>query len=633
VSPLAVLLLAVATSRVESVSLASAESRLAVRVALSGTPGRVAVHREGSTARVSIAGATLGLRFAGGQRFEWTPAEAVSDLAAATPARLDRLEIASTASEVSLLLHAPPEVAVDVARDPRGLLIRLRAQPVETVRAVEAPSAETPAPVPVIWPPPLEAMAPASPAPVATIAEPPPAPAPAPAPALAEPTPPAEPGAVDPARLFPTATAAAPPGSVPPAAVDEPPAVADLYARLFPGGAPQAAEPEAALSEAAADDRAASGVAVGPFRVRASVEARYVDADTFVEDQAATTRDRYLEVLPRIAAEAPVGAGLFEVEYGPALRAFATYDQVNSSSHLARVGLGLPVGPNVTLRAGDRFVAGTLDTRYADPGGEYFFGLGRFHRNDVDAGASVAIGPRTSLELGGAIGAVRFQEDSTFFDYDTRLVSAGIGYELGPSLKAVAAYVYDTVPRPDEREEAEASAHSAQLTLRGDVLALLTGELGVGYRRQSSPNAGPGGERYSGLVFTGSLERQLGPESSLAIRLSRATPVSAFEENAFYVSTAVGGSLGLPLPLELELRGGLDYRWNDYRTLAADSGAPREDRILGWFVGLRRPLARGLYASGAYRAEDRRSNLDRFDVDADGFFLQLEWSPLGAPAR
>jgi hypothetical protein len=33
-----------------------------------------------------------------------------------------------------------------------------------------------------------------------------------------------------------------------------------------------------------------------------------------------------------------------------------------------------------------------LDTRVVDPGGEYFFGLGHFNRNDVDAGASIMVG-------------------------------------------------------------------------------------------------------------------------------------------------------------------------------------------------------------------------------------------------
>jgi hypothetical protein len=268
-----------------------------------------------------------------------------------------------------------------------------------------------------------------------------------------------------------------------------------------------------------------------------------------------------------------------------------------------------------------------------DPGGEYFFGLGRFRRNDLDGGASVLVGPRLSLELAGALGTVRFQEPSSFFDYDTRLASAGLGFELSPTLKAIASYVYDTVPRPDERPEAESRAHSAQLSVSGEILPLLTGDVVVGYRSQESPNAGPGGTRYSGFTMSAALARELGREASLGLYASRTTPVSAFEENAFYVSTAVQGTLQLPLPARFQLRGGVGYQWNDYRVVASELGRPREDEILGWYVGLRRPIARSLFLSGAYRSEDRRSNIDEFDTDADGFYLQLEWDIFGAPPR
>jgi hypothetical protein len=477
------------------------------------------------------------------------------------------------------------------------------------------------------------------PVPVAPAPEPEPAPAPsatppAPAvsaPAVAEAAPaPATPPAAPPAdtaelakRLFPTAPAegqAATTGTV-----------AELYPQLFPTGVPQAApeEPLPEVTEMAEE----AGFALGPFRVRASVDARYVNADTFVESTAVPTEDSYLAVQPRLVAVAPVGEGRFTLDYGPVFRAFATYDEVNSSSHAISAGLDLPVGSRVQLRATDHFRSGVLDTRVVDPGGEYFFGLGHFRRNDLDVAASVTVGPRLSVELGGSMGTVTFQDPAEFFPYDTWSASAGLGFELTPRLKAVASYVYDTVPRPDDRPEAEYTANSAELSLAGELLPLLTGQLSVGYRDQSSPTAGPGGTGYSGFVMSAALTRQLGTESALGVYASRTTPISAFEENAFYVSNSVQGTLQLPLPARFQVQGGLGYQWNDYRTLASEIGAPREDRILGWYVGLRRPVRSNLFLSGAYRSEDRRSNVDEFDTDADGFYLQLEWDIFGTPPR
>jgi hypothetical protein len=287
----------------------------------------------------------------------------------------------------------------------------------------------------------------------------------------------------------------------------------------------------------------------------------------------------------------------------------------------------------VTLRARDRFQSGVLDTRVVDPGGEYFYGLGRFNRNDADAGLSVLVGPRLSVELQGALGHVHFLEEANFFDYDTRFVSAGLGFELTPNLRATALYTYDAVPTPDERPEAEATAHGARFELNGEILPLLTGQLAVGYRSQDAPNAGPGGQSYSGLTLLAALQRELGRDANISVYANRSTPVSAFEDNAFYVSTGVQGVLKVPTVAKFELRGGLGYQWNDYKTVSPEIGSQREDRILGWFVGLRRPIARKVSVSAAYREENRSSNIDTFATDSSGLYLQLEWDIFGTHAR
>jgi opacity protein-like surface antigen len=275
-------------------------------------------------------------------------------------------------------------------------------------------------------------------------------------------------------------------------------------------------------------------------------------------------------------------------------------------------------------------VSGVLETREVDPGGEYFFGLGHFRRNMLGGGASIVLGPRLSLELRAATSAVRFQEESSFFDYDSRLASAGLGYELTPTLKTTLSYSYDTVPPPEQREQATAAAHNAQVTFSGDILPLMTGALTLGYRDQKSPNAAAGGTRYQGFTMGGSVTKQFSRESNLTLFVNRSTPVSAFEDNAFYVFTTVQGSARIPLPLEFQLRGGLGYQWNDYRTVAIEIGAPREDRVLGYDVGLRRAVLRQLFLSAAYRREERTSNIERFNTDSDGFIFQLEWDIFGS---
>jgi hypothetical protein len=654
VNLVALLFLAATTARVETVGLTTLDSQLAVRVAVSGRPGMVAVHREADAARISISNADLGVHFAGGRRFAWTPVAGSGADVLAAPVHLDRIEVVASEAEVSVLLHVPPEVSIDVRRDRRGFLLVFRQMPAAgapppapapTVAAAHAPAPRAappppaaPAPAPQ---PPRSAARPtasaaASPEPV-TVPKPapetgvpaPPAAAPASAPpATAEAAPPAPSSeTLELARhLFPEGATTPEPGATTGASVDE------LYGRLFPEGAPET-KAETVVVPSVEPLGTEAGVPFGPFRVRAGLDAHFVDADTFVESSATPVRDQYMEVAPRVLAQAPVRDGRLDVEYFPTFRAFATYAEVNSSSHRVGVGIDLPAGPSVHLQAKESFVSGVLDTREVDPGGEYFFDLARFNRNLVDGGASIVVGPRLKVELSGSLNTVRFQDPSSFFDYDSRSLSAGLGYELTPNLTAIGSFVYDQVPRPPDRPEAEARAHSGQFALIGTILPLVSGSVSFGYRDQTSPNGGPGGTSYRGFVMSGSVSRQLGPDSTVTLFLNRSTPVSAYQDNAFYVTTGLQGAARLPLPAALQLQAGLGYQWNDYRVVTESIGEPRADHILALYVGLRRPIHRQLFLAANYRREQRRSNLDEFDTNTDGFFLQLEWDVFGNPPR
>jgi len=191
--------------------------------------------------------------------------------------------------------------------------------------------------------------------------------------------------------------------------------------------------------------------------------------------------------------------------------------------------------------------------------------------------------------------------DGDFFDYDTR-PPRGLRLRGDADLKAVASYVYDEVPRPDQRPEAEATAQSARFSLNGRSCPP-DREVNVGYRSQDSRTPG-GGDELLGPHAGAALTRQVGRDAVVGVYASRTTPVSAYEENAFYVSTAAGhaaGAAALPVPV----RGGLGYQWNDYRTVASAIVAPRETDPR-WYVGLRRPVRSNLYLSGAYRPRTAR---------------------------
>ena len=632
--------------RIEGIALTPYEGGLAVRLNYTGRPGRVSVTRSGNTARVTLAQTELGWRFGAGRRFEWNPAASPLQAVPAAAQSLDMLRIEQVKGETTLVFELPPTTTIDLRQARYAVLVVLReaGSPGTLVARAQAPPVAAPpppprpaiasAPSPVVAPP-LPALTPA-PTPAPTPVR---RPEPAPVVAKAEPT--EAPAPAAPAsntsdlyrQLFPTATASAP-SSAEPAPGEGGDDTGALYARLFPN-APSSQRASTSGENMASEGSASgsegeAGFPAGPFRLRPTFSLSYVDAHASLLDTPGTVHDSYFQFEPGISARAPVRDGSFSLEYTPSFRAGASFAVTKDPSHILTSTLDFPIGSDSRFTIADRFVVSTLDTREADPGGEFFFDLSRFRRNLLSANARIGFAPRLFVQLGGALNQVSFDEKGAgFFSYESRMGTAGLGYELSPTLRASVSYAYDQVPAPDDRPEAEQSANSVNFNLSGDILPLLTGQLTLGYRDETAPNAALEGQRYQGFTMSGSLTRAFNRTSALSLILNRSTPVSNFEQNGFYVNTSIQGAVAAALPWSLTLDAGLGYVWNDYPVPSLELGVPREDRVLALYAGLRRDVAHHWWVSGFYRRERRESNLSAFNTTSDGFLVQVNWGLFG----
>jgi hypothetical protein len=408
------------------------------------------------------------------------------------------------------------------------------------------------------------------------------------------------------------------------------PVTPELYGQLFPTGAQPGATPaegEAAPSAA----QHAEGVALGRVLLQPALYVSWVDADvTFQSPQPVA--DRYLQVTPSLTASTPLRDGQLAVAYEPRLRFFSSIPQLGNTSHFANAKLELPAGARVTLHAAYHFTRALLEANVVDPGREYFFNLSPYTYHDASLGADVSLGPNLSLILEGALRTSRFDQAGSagFFDYDSRTLRAGLGYDLGADLRAVVSYSYERVPPSAERPLVETSAHSVTGQLNGPIGPLMTGTLSAGYSRRTSPQATGRSRSFDGLVLGGSLRRELGHATSLELQLNRAATLSAFETNAYYVTNSVGLALNVPLPLRTTGRGSVQWLRNDYPNAAEALGVPRRDKVFGWSAGLGRQLGARSWLRFDYRHERRESNLPGFDVTTDGFSVQLGISATGA---
>jgi hypothetical protein len=655
----AAIALGVGAARIEEMRLVTVGSRLGIQLRVSGTPRRVMVQREGTVARVSLEDTALGGPFSGGDRFEWVPARAASDLRPGSVS-LEAVGILRSRGEVSLYFRVPVETAIEVRRGPSVVILVFHDPSVPPVPTVVASAVEqTPPPPREEPPPPLAPPAPLTeePAPAGQLPEPdarseairsagagftpaeaelhegsrartgeleaPPKLTPEERTELLRmlfpPTPPTE-EASGPIPLPATAVTAEQSAEQTRVASAD-----DLYRRLFPLAPPETQEAPAVKSETSAGPAGPRTLTLGFLTLRPSLRMSYIKGEATLES-AQPVGAGYFQVQPALELTTAFSEGRLTLGYEPYIRAFSSHDVLEEPTHRLAAWLDLPVGTRVTFKATDTFMSGVLETQEVDPGYEYFFGLSRFRRNAIGVNGSLEVTPRLSIEAGGVMNAVRFDQPVGFFSYDSRSALLGLGYELTPNLKAILGYVYDRLPPPELRPVAETTGHSAQITVSGDITPLLTGQLTLGYRDQTSPRAPESGRHFRGLTASGSVTRALGSTSWLALSVSRATPASNFESNAFYVSTHADASLVLPLPFALSLESGIGHRWNEYRTDALELGRPRADRILGGRVALRRVFGPVASFAIGYRRDRRHSNLPQFDNTTNVLIVQLDFN-------
>jgi hypothetical protein len=407
------------------------------------------------------------------------------------------------------------------------------------------------------------------------------------------------------------------------------PDVRTLYKRLFPASTPGEGLSEAGALLPVDQPSGKEGLAFGPLALRPSVVGSYVDADAAFLSTNQPVDEHYFETRPRLDLEAPVGSGSLQAGYEARIRSDASLPILRTTSHDADATLDLPVAGQGSFRVTEHFFRGSLETSEVDPGAEFFFGLNEFRRNDLEGRLRVQAGSRLYVDLGGSWNDVHMDQPSNFFSYDQYGASASLGLELGPNLRFAADYAYFDIPFNAARPEAESHAHSGGLSLRGELTPLTKIDLSVGYRDERDPLAGPGGQKYQGVVYAAMLTRDLRPGSALSVSGSRTTLPSGFEANGFYVTNSVEVGLSLQAPFRVALRGALGYRWNDYELLAQDATVPRHDDILGFAVGIGRPLTRWAFLRADYSKQRRDSNLAAFSTTTHSFTAQVGIGYLG----
>jgi len=437
---------------------------------------------------------------------------------------------------------------------------------------------------------------------------------------------------------------------------------ADLYRRLFPS----TTDPSSVGSLGGGADTGSPENWYSDFRwlglqARPWVSVSYVDAETTQVQTNTVTADSYWVIQPNLGLGlSPTFGGAREgqwrINYTPRFRRLLDLNLPRLGSHFFDVGVDQPVASFGAIYGSYHFAKGVLETDEIDPGREYGIGLNRvvdtslerFHRHSFGLGLRFDFVADTQLDVNVGKTRVRYGNDPgesqfvfgerAFFDYDTRSLNASLRREMGDSrILGLVFGVLDT-PRQVERRQIEGRGYSYGVSLDGTIAALTSGRIQIGYRTQKNPNAGPGGRDYKGIAYSAQLAREISEDTSIGLGAERRLNLSAYKDNAFYVTDLLRGDVTTRLPFAVYLRGGVIFQTNDYKAspqFEPSTGAfeLRRDKLRSWSVGLTRNVREWAFLRFDYTAERRNSNLDRFDIKTRSLTFQLGLGFFGKPGR
>lgn len=415
----------------------------------------------------------------------------------------------------------------------------------------------------------------------------------------------------------------------------------DLYKVLFPGAAAGAATD---LTEVSPNEPWYSDLNFIGLQVRPWVAVSYIDGRTEQLLSRSVATDTYWVIQPNlgigISPEIGPGGGKWRANYTPRFRRQVSFDLPQLTSHFFDVNVDQPVASFGAVYGSYHHSRGVLETEEIDPGREY--GIGRkfvidtplrpFRRNNYGFGARIDVVSDTQLDANFMLMKVRYAPGETrtttqgFFDYDNRTFNASLRRNFGDSRTIAFGYTLHDTPTTRNRPQAEGRGHTYYGSLEGELLALTTGRIMLGYRTQKNPSAGAGGRDYKDATYGLQISREISESTTVNVGADRRLNLSNFDDNGFYVTDSLHGDLSTRLILQVFGQARVGAQRNGYRAspqVVAGASKFRRDNLRFWSVGLARSIGRWAYLRGEYTVERRDSNFDAFDIKSRAITLQI----------
>ncbi len=220
--------------------------------------------------------------------------------------------------------------------------------------------------------------------------------------------------------------------------------------------------------------------------------------------------------------------------------------------------------------------------------------------------------------------------DGEFIDNSTRdreqnRITLRGDYQIGPETAVFASYGYNTIDYDEPLDETGLSRNSdgqnLQLGMTWDMSDLLTGDVSVGYSRQSYDAAGF--EDVSGWSLGAGLTWQPTALTTISLRAAGSPQETSQSGTSGYFSRLYSIRLQQELHPRLLFNARAAVTDNDYANPGLSDTELASTQVRRFDIGMSYLFNRNLSLSGGYGYEKQSANQARFRYDVNRYFLVL----------
>ncbi len=305
------------------------------------------------------------------------------------------------------------------------------------------------------------------------------------------------------------------------------------------------------------------------------------DSNLYAQYEGAES-NHTLSVAPTIETLLPIGANGIRVDYSARYNHYSNFQPESPWDHSLNADSQIDFSPIMNIAIRDHFAVSSTDSREFLPSREVIFSSSKFRRNSVEGTFNWALTESGNLGLNASWNSVKFLEavengNQPFYSYDDYNYGGFYRRSVSQRTSFFADGMYYRTATEDPRQLTDSNGYEAVGGFESQLTPLISGQFSIGARRENYIYATS--QTHTGLVYRGSMAKEITESSRVSIAFSRANSLSNYQHNAYFLAQGVGLTYLNEFGTRLMISVSPGYQRNDYPELLEEDPSVPHDLV------------------------------------------------------